>query len=217
MTAQLIRHRVFEELRADIMSCALQPGEEVRESELAERYGVSKSPIRDALQKLEMEGLVEIAARRGHRVSRISIADARDILDLRIILEAAAVRRIATNADDRQLQALDRFREANFHSVQEFAQYNRAFHHHLSDLSGNARLSDTMKSLMENYDRLCVVSLSARRTEAEAMQTALADHNGIIDALQARNGAAAARLSGRHVDQSRTHVLKGLNRRPVVA
>jgi DNA-binding GntR family transcriptional regulator len=53
-----MRHRVFEELRADIMSCALLPGEEVRESELAERYGVSKSPIRDALQKLELEGLV---------------------------------------------------------------------------------------------------------------------------------------------------------------
>jgi DNA-binding GntR family transcriptional regulator len=69
MTAELIRDRVFKDLRADIMSCALQPGEDVRESELAERYGVSKSPIRDALQKLELEGLVEIAARRGHRVS----------------------------------------------------------------------------------------------------------------------------------------------------
>ena len=217
MTAQLMRHRVFEELRADIMSCALQPGEEVRESELAERYGVSKSPIRDALQKLELEGLVEIVARRGHRVSQISIADARDILDLRIILEAAAVRRIASDATDAELAALDGFRRANTQSLKEFAGYNRAFHHHLSDLSGNRRLADTMKRLMENYDRLCVVSLSARRTETEAMKVALADHNRLIDALQARNGAAAARLSSKHVDRSRSHVLEGLNRRPVVA
>jgi len=217
MTAPLMRHRVFEELRADIMSCALQPGEEVRESELAERYGVSKSPIRDALQKLEVEGLVEIAARRGHRVSQISIADAKDILDLRIILEAAAVRRIASDAKAAELSDLDRFREADVHSIKGFAQYNRAFHHHLTNLSGNARLALTMKRLMENYDRLCVVSLSARRTEVESMRTALSDHVGIIDALQARNGAAAARLSGKHIDRSRNHVLEGLNRRPVVA
>lgn len=217
MTAQLMRHRVFDELRADIMSCALQPGEEVRESELAIRYGVSKTPIRDALQKLEVEGLVEIVARRGHRVSQISMTDARDILDLRVILEAAAVRRIASEGDAAQLEDLDRFRNANVHSVKDFAEYNRSFHHHICELSGNGRLADTMKALMENYDRLCVVSLSTRRTKTEAMQAALVDHNKIIDALQDRNGTAAAKLSAKHIDRSRVQVLQGLSNRPVVA
>ncbi len=215
--AQLMRLKVFEELKADIMSCALQPGEEVRENILAERYGVSKSPIRDALQKLEVEGLVEIVARRGHRVSQISVADARDILDMRVILEAAAVRKIAADGSDEQLSSLDRFRTANVHQLKEFAKYNRSFHRHLSDLSGNLRLADTMKRLMENYDRLCVVSLSTRRTKTEAMKSALDDHNAIIDALQARNGTTAARLANKHIDHSRAQVLKGLSNRPVVA
>lgn len=217
MTAPLMRHRVFEELRADIMSCVLLPGEQVRESELAKRYGVSKSPIRDALQKLEVEGLVEIVARQGHRISQISIADARDILELRMILEAAAVRRIASDAADEALSNLDRFRKANVYSTEEFAEYNRGFHHHICELSGNGRLAQTMQILMENYDRLCVVSLSTRRTRAEAMQTALADHNSIIDALQERNGAAAAKLSAKHIERSRAQVLQGLSNQPVVA
>ena len=98
MSSDLMRDRIFEELREDIMSCDLQPGEELREVALAKKYGVSKSPIRDALQRLEFEGLIEIAPRQGHRIAPISISDAHDILDLREILETAVARRIASDA-----------------------------------------------------------------------------------------------------------------------
>lgn len=212
----LIRHRIFEELREDIMSCVLQPGSELREGELAERYGVSKSPIRDALQKLEYEGLVQIVPRKGHRVVPISINDARDILELRETLEVAAVRKIAVDAADQDLEKMDKFRKADMSSMGAFASYNRSFHAELNRLSGNARQAKVMRSLMENYGRLCIVSLSVRKNEAEAMEAALREHNDIIDALQDRDARRAARLSSKHIRKSQNQVMRGLNNRPVV-
>lgn len=216
MSAKLIRHRVFQELREDIMSCDLQPGAEVRESELAARYAVSKSPIRDALQKLEFEGLVEILPRKGHRVAPISISDAADILELRETLEAAAVRKIVAEASDDELSDLDRLREADTSSMAIFAKYNRDFHTHISGLAKNARMSDMVLRLMDNYERLCIVSLSYRQKETEAMIRALRDHNEIIDALQARDGSTAARLSRKHIRKSHGQVMRGLQNSQVV-
>lgn len=218
MRDELIRHKVYDRLRADILSCALPPGQEFREGDLAEQFGVSKSPIRDALQRLDLEGLVEIEPRRGHRVAPISIADAGDILDLREILDAGAVRAIVAKASDATLAALDRLRQADTTDVEAFAAYNREFHQTICEAAGNRRLSATIAVLMENYDRLCIVSLSAAgRSEGLNMTEALSDHNKIIDALQARNAAAAIRASTRHIRTSRRRVMRGLEARPIVA
>jgi DNA-binding GntR family transcriptional regulator len=211
----LVRNKVFDLVRGEILSCALMPGEELREGELAKRYGVSKSPVRDAMQKLEHEGLIEIEPRRGHRVKPVSVSDAEDILDLRVILESGVVRRIAERASDRDLAALDRFRTADMTSIPAFAEYNRTFHHSLSVLSGNRRLAEETRRVMEFYDRLCVVSLSTLRRE-DGFVGPLSDHNAIIDALQARNAASAARLVARHVSKSRGSIMRGLGRRPIV-
>lgn len=217
MSDTLIRHKVFSALRQEILSCNIRPGEEVRENELARRFGVSKSPIRDALQKLEFEGLVEIVPRRGHRVTPISVADAQDMLGLREILENGALRQIAADASDETLRGLDQLRVANTQQLSEFASYNRGFHLTLCELSGNKRLAQVMAGLMENYDRLCVVSLTSVRDEAGGMEDALNDHNEIIDALQARNATLAVRLSKRHLKKSRSQIMKGLESRPIVA
>ena len=217
MPEGLIRHRVFDSLRKDILSCVLQPGEEIRENELAAHYGVSKSPIRDALQRLEFEGLVEIIPRRGHKVTPISISDAEDMLNMREILEGGAMRNIVANASDKTLASLNRFRNADVNNPVEFAQYNRHFHLHLCEISGNKRLADSMRRLMESYDRLCVVSLTSARDEVGGMEEALKYHNMIIDALQARNATGAARASAKHIQKSHTQIMRGLNARPIVA
>lgn len=214
----LIRHRVYDQLRAEILSCAIPPGQEIREGDLANRFGVSKSPIRDALQRLELEGLVEIEPRRGHRVAPISVADAQDILVLREILETGALRMIAAEATDAVLADFDQWRKADTTDLRAFASYNRGFHKAICDATGNQRLAASVAGLMEAYDRLCIVSLSSTGLpEVMNMTEALADHNAIIDALQARNGAAAARASARHVKKSRLSIMRGLQARPIVA
>ncbi|MDE0303978.1 MAG: GntR family transcriptional regulator [Albidovulum sp.] len=216
MTDSLIRHQIYEQLRSDIMSCALSPGIEFREGELAGRFGVSKSPIRDALQRLEIEGLVEIQPRRGYKVAPISIADAEDILELRGILEAGAIRVIVARASDADLNALERLKVASTSDTKAFADYNREFHCAICRASGNARLAGSMGLLMDNYDRLCVVSLSANQDNSSTISDALEDHNTIVDAIRSRNAGAAIRASARHLKQSHDKIMRGLQNMPVV-
>jgi DNA-binding GntR family transcriptional regulator len=211
----LARNRVYELVRSEILSCSLLPGAELREADLAERFGVSKSPVRDAMQKLEHEGLVKIEPRRGHRVRPISVKDAEDILELRIILEAAAVKKIVEVATAQELQGLDRFRSADMSSVAAFAAYNRQFHHCLAVMSKNARLAEETRRVMEFYDRLCVISLSTLSLDG-SFDAPLRDHAAIIDSLQERDGNAAAKIVRRHVGKSRTQILRGLDNRPIV-
>lgn len=210
--AMLERDRIFQLIRQDILTCTLSPGEELREAELARRYQVSKTPVRDALQKLELEGLIEIEPRRGHRVRPISMSDAEDILELREILEAAVVEKIARGADADTLAQLDSLLEGDFSSIIAFAEYNRHFHTSLAHLSGNRRLAEETVRVMELYDRLAIVSLTTLSRE-KGLGSALADHKAIIDALKARNGSLAARLIREHVGRSKQQIIRGLNRR----
>ncbi|KAA0969569.1 GntR family transcriptional regulator [Aureimonas fodinaquatilis] len=213
----LIRNKVFEQVRGEILSCSLMPGMELREANLAKRFGVSKSPIRDALQKLEFEGLVEIEPRRGHRVRPISLKDAQDILELRAILDAGAVRLIVEVCTDEELKELDRFREMkSCCSKADFAAYNREFHTYLAKLSKNNRLAEECQRVMEFYDRICIVSLTAL-TNGVTFGEPLADHCDIIDALQARNASKAARLARKHVEKSRGQVMRALESRAIIA
>ena len=131
----LIRHKVLDQIRQDILSCGLPPGAELREAELAEQYDVSKSPVRDALQRLQFEGLVETEPRRGHRVTPISVSDARDILEMRETLEVAAAKRMIRDASDAKLADLDRWRTADVTDIRAFANYNRNFHISLHSLA----------------------------------------------------------------------------------
>lgn len=211
----LERERVYEGVRGEIISCALRPGLELREAALAERYGVSKSPVRDAMQKLALEGLIEVEPRRGYRVAQVRIEDADHILDLRVILESAAVKRAAVNATDEELGDLDRFRTADTDTVEGFAVYNERFHRTVSALSGNARLAVEIGRAMEYYQRLVTVSLTTLQGNG-GFEEPLADHVAIIEALQARKGAAAARRVAQHIRRSRRHVMRGLMSRPIV-
>jgi GntR family transcriptional regulator, rspAB operon transcriptional repressor len=212
----LERDRVFQQVRTDILNCELKPGEELREADLAKRYGVSKTPIRDAMQKLEHEGLVDIEPRRGHRVRPISMRDAEDILELRAILESAVVGKVARTASAEDLASLDQLRSADVGSVDSFAEYNRLFHTTLAAMSGNRRLAEETVRVMEFYDRLAIVSLTLYAREG-GFDGPLADHNSIIDALQARNGRLAGRLVREHVERSRGQIMRGLIRQPVIA
>src|SRR5215813_6169580 len=108
--SMLLRENVYEKLRADILSCELAPGDDMREQELAERYAVSRQPVREALLRLEREHLVTVQPRQGYRVNPISLADARDLLRFRLALEPACVDEAIDNAPDVTLKALDRFR-----------------------------------------------------------------------------------------------------------
>jgi len=217
---QLMRADIYAILRREILSCAIPPGSEIKDAEFAERFSVSRSPVRDALLRLEAEGLVLINPRKGYRAAPISIADARDLFAFRAILEPACAASVAAEVSDEELGSLDRFRsmqgfdQADDEAGSSFVQYNREFHLAIARLCGNRRIRETTVDLIEQFDRFVTVSISrdASRQHADL----IAEHCDIIDALQGRDGKRAGRILARHAGRARKRVLAALSRSPIV-
>jgi len=216
----LMRADIYAILRREILSCAIAPGAEIKDAEFAERFSVSRSPVRDALLRLEAEGLVLINPRKGYRAAPISIADARDLFAFRAILEPACAMSVAAEAGDEGLNSLDRFRAMEGFERPEpgagspFVQYNREFHLAVARLCTNRRIREATVDLIEQFDRFVTVSIS-REASAEHADL-IAEHCDIIDALQARDGKRAGRILARHAGRARKRVLAALARSPIV-
>lgn len=198
-------HRV---MRQDILTCALPPGAELREQELAARFDVSKSPVREALQDLVREGLVMVMPRQGYRVSSVSVADAHDMFALREVLELASVAEAAKSASDEGLAALDRFRRFSEDEWTDFVSYNRDFHCELAKCSGNSRMSRAACDLIEEMDRLVRLSVSAVR--GRDPQKLVEEHGRIIDAVQERNAKTAVALLKAHMGAAERRFMSAL-------
>ncbi len=214
--SQLLRDSAYAQLRAEILSCELPPGAEIREGELAARFSISKSPVRDALMRLEREGLVTSTPRQGYRVASISLADVHDMFHLRGALERACMERITTQASDEQLQTLDRFRR--FEAAEwsgGFIAYNRAFHHSLAELAMNARLKHQLGELIDQMER--VVRVSVSNVKRGNPDTLVKEHCQIIDALQERKHKRAERLAEQHIAAASKRVIDAISRLAVVA
>lgn len=206
----LIREDVYTRLRQEIISCGLAPGADLREANLAERFQVSTSPIRDALLRLEADGLVRVFPRRGYRVAAISLSEAEDLFDLRALLEEGTATRAVRQASDADLRALDRYRVfSDGASAEEFVRYNRDFHGAVLALSGNAKMVQLGRNLLEQFDRLVTLSVAMIGQDRPRL---VREHGEIIDALQAREASSARRLIRQHVMRARKRVLDGLTR-----
>ena len=212
----LHRTSVHQRLRAEILSCALRPGAQLQEKELAARFRVSKSPVRDALLKLEEQDLVEVMPRKGYRVKRVSLTDARELYDMRQILERECVVRLVEAADAAVLARLDAFRDApGGGALPDWIGYNRAFHTYLAAHCGNARLARAACEVIEQFDRLTYVSVTAG--DELRLADFVREHGAIIDAVQRRDKRAAATLVRDHVEGSRRRLIEALERSPVTA
>lgn len=207
----LLREKVYGPLRADMISCRLAPGTEIRESELAARFGVSKSPVRDALMRLEREGLVITLPRQGYRVAPVSLADVQDMFHLRDALERACMERIVRRASDDQLAELEPFRRFEAAAWDGgFVAYNREFHRTLARIAGNARMRGQLDDLIDQMERAVQLSLSSLKQGDP--QSLVDEHSQIIDALQARQLSRAQRLASRHVAEAGKRVMRAMSR-----
>ena len=205
----LRRVEIYEQIRQDILSCALPPGAPLFEGVLAETYAVSKSPIRDALSRLHAEKLVTVEPRKGYRVASVSLHDARELFEFRALLEQNCALSAAAEASDDDLAALDRYRDLSEWGEDGFVAYNRAFHYAVLNLSPNRRIVETAIDLIEQFDRL--VQLSVTVFDNRNFQILLSEHQSIIDALQARDGRRAGKLIKQHVARAEKRVMRALS------
>lgn len=214
-SGRLLRERVYDQLRRDILTCVLAPGAEIREAELAARFEVSKSPVRDALISLVREGLVITIPRQGYRVAPVSISDMLDMFHLRAALERANIERIIRHASDEQLKTLDEFK--SFNKTQwpnGFVSYNKTFHCRLAELGGNARMRDQLIDLIDLMERAVQISVSnIKHGKPEAL---VAEHRQIIDLIQSRSTKAAQRFTEQHVLAAGKRVSNAISRGMII-
>jgi DNA-binding GntR family transcriptional regulator len=209
----LLRDNIYDRLRTDILSCQLAPGDDMREQELAERYRVSRQPVREALARLAREHLVTVTPRQGYRVNPISLSDARDLLRFRLALEPACVAEAINNAGDDVLKTLDQFRRFSG-DHEAFIAYNRAFHTALAHASGNRRMAAALCDLIGQADRLVRVSLANVR--GHDPKKLVGEHVALIEAMQRRDRRAAVRIIKSHIVQTERRVLPALKRNAVI-
>ena len=204
----MLREEIYSALRDEILTCDLPPGAELREQELASRFDVSKSPVRESLQLLVREGLVAVVPRQGYRVAPISVSDAHDMFAFRQVLELACVGEAVRRASDEQLKALDAYRRFDNDGHGEFIAYNRAFHCALAECSRNARMSRSTRDLIEQMDRLVRISVNAVR--GRDPRRLVEEHAAIIDAVQARDGKRAVTLLKAHTTAAEKRIKSAL-------
>jgi DNA-binding GntR family transcriptional regulator len=205
----LLRDSIYQAIRGAILTCELQPGQELREQVLAERYRVSRSPIRDSLLRLEQENLITVLPRQGYRVNPISASDVEDIFGLRLLIEPACAA-AAAGAEDEALRALDQFRGFSTHEQAEakFYEYNKSFHHAITVLSGNIRMAAIALDLDEQSQRLVQATMHA--VDYEQICIACRQHEDMIDALQAHDAVLASRLAYEHLTYARGGIEKAM-------
>ena len=215
---RLLRETIYEQLRADILQLRLPPGTEIREAELAARFEVSKSPVRDALMRLEREALVITSPRQGYRVAPVSLTDVQDMFHLRAALERACMERIVRQASSEQLATLEPFRRFEADAWDRgFIGYNRAFHGTLADLAANVRMRDQLGELIDQMERVVLMSVNKVRQGSGTTQLLVDEHCRMIDALQERQVRRAERLAEQHITLAGKRVYDAITKHMIAA
>lgn len=197
-----MRPGVYERMREEIVSGELEAGIPLVETALATRYGTSRTPIREALQRLEQDGLVE-RADRGLRVRERSPEEILEIYEVRIILEAAAARAAAKRHTALDLMRLrgghDNMRTVDSSDPRVTASANRRFHETIWAASHNATLIDMLTRLNSHLTRYPATTL----TYPGRWQRVLEEHEQLIAAIEAGDEAKAARIAEEHMTAAR--------------
>ena len=194
---------VLAALREDIRTGLLAPGDQIVQESLAERYGVSRVPLREALKTLESEGQVTYYPHRGYFVTELSVADLMEVYRLRALLEAEAIREAVPMLGDDDVAALADLVAAvdaasDRGDLAEVTVANRRFHFALFDAAGMPRLSRLLRQLWEATDAYRSLYFQAEPNR----ERVAAEHAAMVAALRARDADAVIALHDRHRENS---------------
>ena len=179
-----LRDVVFNTLRQAILRGELKPGERLMEIQLANKLGVSRTPIREAIRKLELEGLVLMIPRKGAEVADITEKSLRDVLEVREAIEELK-------------KAAQEFKETlDCEDVTRFAEADVKFHDIIYRTTDNERLIQLLYNLREQMYRYRVEYLKRE----DAHETLLAEHERIIETIEKRDKEEAMKAVSRHID-----------------
>lgn len=207
-----LRDVVFNTLRQAILKGELEPGERLMEIQLAERLGVSRTPIREAIRKLELEGLVIMVPRKGAEVASITEKDLNDVLEVRCALEELAVelacKKITAEQIENLKDALERFKAAvNSNDLTEIAERDVKFHDVIFEATGNNRLIQLLNNLREQMYRYRVEYLK----DQEVYGMLIKEHESIAKNIIESNIELAKTNVKDHIYNQAMTISKNIN------
>ncbi|MCC8106793.1 MAG: GntR family transcriptional regulator [Clostridiales bacterium] len=206
-----LRDVVFQTLRQAILRGEIRPGERLMEIHLAQKLGVSRTPVREAIRMLELEGLVTTIPRRGAVVADITVSDMEDVLEVRLALEELAVQIVCKKLTQEQLNEMKALaagfrRTLDGDDVGECAQADMVFHEAIYNATGNKRLVQILNNLREQMYRYRMEYLKDKSSH----QVLAEEHAEILQALEARDEQRALEATRRHIARQKEHIIAEL-------
>ena len=207
-----LRDVVFNTLRQAILKGELKPGERLMEIQLANKLGVSRTPVREAIRKLELEGLVLMIPRKGAEVAEITRQDMEDVLEVRTALEELAVKDACDHITDAQLSELKKasneFKKALLEGkdLVTCADADMHFHDVILSATNNRRLIQMLTNLSEQMYRYRMEYLKDERTH----KTLIEEHDAIRRALKKHDKVKAGAAIRVHIDNQKRSILESL-------
>ena len=207
-----LRGRVFNRIREDILSGKYEQNEELRENTIAQELGVSRTPVREALRQLELEGLVTIVPNKGAYVNGISEKDIHDIYVIRSYMEGLCARWACEKMTDNCLKELDEVVElTEFYirkgNTEQIVELDNRFHELLYRACDSKWLDHMLTDFHHYVERVRMKSLA----DPERAEKSNQEHRAIVEALRKRDGEEAERLAHEHIIRTIfDHSKKGL-------
>ena len=200
--------RVFDVLEQQRLNGTYAVGDQLVEMKISQELGVSRTPIREALRQLELDGLVTTISNKGTFVVGISAEDVKDIYTIRIAIEGISAMWAAERITDEQIKELETLVElqefyASKNDILQIVQLDTKFHEIMYDISGSRTLRNTLRSFHIHLKRARETSFySAGRT-----RRAVEEHREIFEAIASHDGERAKELTERHIKNARDNVL----------
>ena len=206
-----LRDVVFNTLRQAILKGELEPGERLMEIQLAERLGVSRTPIREAIRKLELEGLVLMIPRKGAEVAKISARSLRDVLEVRRALEELAIELACQRMSEEEVGNLQKVQEDFKKAIAEgdamkIAETDEHFHDVIYEGTQNAKLIQMLNNLREQMYRYRLEYIK----DEDKRKILVLEHEKILKTVRERKVAEAKEAVREHIDNQEITVARNI-------
>lgn len=208
-----LRELVLEAIREAIKGGTLKPRERLMEIQLAEELGVSRTPIREALRKLELEGFIVMVPRKGAYVADISFKDIADVFEIRIALESLAAGLAAERITDEEMEEMERHLVEKADAIarqdmERLVEVDTKFHEAIYKASRNQRLMIIINNLREQIQRFRTTSLAY----PGRMQQSLNEHRQLVEAIQSRDPQLARQLAQEHIENAEQSMIESIKK-----
>ncbi|WHZ33359.1 MULTISPECIES: GntR family transcriptional regulator [Rhodobacterales] len=202
----------YARLLTELREGRLNPGDRLRETELADRLGMSRTPVREAIRQLEADGIVTHVPRQGATIRTLDYAEVMELYEMRAVLEGTAARLAARAASDIEIEELIDMNQqmAQLGNAPEAFVLNRQFHAALLDAAKNRFLARSIHTLQKALMILGPTTL----TEPDRAAKAVEEHFGVLDAIKAREGALAEAAMRAHIEAAQRVRVRALRALP---